>query len=197
MRGENALHLPFAFAHNRCTTTEPFYVVEKVRVHARSDSLTVHLPAARRFSMKRRIDEAPAVASDDEGGSDLPNKRARALMQSPSVACQATPATPSLPPELWCHILSFLKNRSLFGLASLVCSSWRYAFAAFPYATRRTQERESSLLGVYRCERYEPSTSETKGGHATTRQVRSDSSFCEANQGMCGVVADLYVQRTR
>jgi ABC-type arginine transport system ATPase subunit len=76
--------------------------------------------------MKRRIDEAP-VASDDEGGSGQSNKRARALMQSPSVACQATPATPSLPPELWCHILSFLKNRSLFGSTSLVCSSWRYA----------------------------------------------------------------------
>ncbi len=96
--------------------------------------------------MKRRIDEAPAVASDDEGGSGQSNKRARALMQSPSVACQATPATPSLPPELWCHILRFLKNRSLFGLTSLVCSSWRYAFAQPHFHTLLGELNSGSLL---------------------------------------------------
>lgn len=36
----------------------------------------------------------------------------------------------ALPPEIWHYILSFLKNRVLFGKTSLVCSSWRYTHSS-------------------------------------------------------------------
>jgi hypothetical protein len=64
--------------------------------------------------------------SKDEAAKQPPFKRARVQWDCPAGDQNDLAAvTPSLPPELWYHVLSFLKNRSLFGTSSLVCSTWR------------------------------------------------------------------------